>query len=168
MVLKYSHERVVHERPLARPLQHVVEEVLQPAVGRVPAAALRAVDQRLPEQAEPRALLPLPAARRTCGAGGRQQTVRGPRPVVVHRPAAGLHILRRVLVRPASSGALQPETLRAAAALVAGVTSRRGIATSAAPWETGRHSHGAQSALAPEAVWWLLWTFTAPLNKSGG
>lgn len=44
----YSHKRVVDESPLPRSLQHVVQAVLQPAVARVPAAALRAVRQRLP------------------------------------------------------------------------------------------------------------------------
>lgn len=55
----YLHKRVVDKRPLPRSLQDVVEVILEPPVPRVPATALRAVCQRLPQQAEPGALLPL-------------------------------------------------------------------------------------------------------------
>lgn len=135
---KYSHKSVVDESPFPRSLQHVVEVILEAPVPRVPAAALRAVGQRLPQQAEPGTLLPL-RSHRTCR-GGRQETVTDSYRVV-HRPPPRLHIFQWVVLRPASCWALQPEP--GAAALVAGVTSRHGI-TSAVRWETGRHSHVAK------------------------
>lgn len=96
---KYSHKSVVDESPLPGSLQHVVEVILEPPVARVPAAALRAVGQRLPQQAEPGALLPL-RCRRTCS-GGRQETVPDSHRVV-HGPPPRLHIPQRVFLHPAS------------------------------------------------------------------
>lgn len=52
------HERVVDERPGSRSLQHVVQVVLEPPVAHVSPAALRAVDERFAQQAEPGSLLP--------------------------------------------------------------------------------------------------------------
>lgn len=122
---------MVDESPFPRSLQHVVEIILEPAVPRVPAAALRAVGQRLPQQAEPSALLPL-HSHRTCSS--RQHRV-------VHGRPARLHIFQRVFLPPASRCGLQPQP--GAAALVAAVTSRHGI-TSAGRWKPGRHSHVAK------------------------
>lgn len=88
------HERVVNERPGSRSLQHVVQVVLEPPVAHVPPAALRAVYERLPQQAEPGPLLPPQTlgAGSTCGGGGWQQTVS----CVVHHPSSGLHIFQAV------------------------------------------------------------------------
>lgn len=141
-----SHKSVVDERPLPGSLQHVVQVILQPPVARVPAAALRAVGQRLPQQAEPGSLLPL---HRCCcataggsggggvGGGGRQEPVPDP----VHGPGPpGLHISERVVLQSASRRrGLEPES-----GAVAVVASRHGI-TSALRWETCRHSHVAPS-----------------------
>lgn len=134
----YSHKGVVDESPLPWSLQHVVEVVLEAAVPRVPAAALRAVGQRLPQQAEPSALLPV-HPQRTCS-GGRQDTVPDAHRVIHGRPA-GLHIFQRVFLPPASRWGLKPQPR--AAALIAAVTSRHGI-TSAGRWKPGRHSHVAK------------------------
>lgn len=139
---KYSHKSVVDESPLPRSLQHVVEVILEPPVACVPAAALCAVGQRLPQQTEPGALLPL-RSHRTCS-GGRQETVPDSHRVI-HRPPPGLHIFQWVVLHPASRWGLQPEP--GASTLVAGVTSRHGI-TSAVRWETGRHSHVAKRPFA--------------------
>lgn len=129
----YSHKGVVDESPLPWPLQHVVEVILEAAVPCVPAAALRAVGQRLPQQAEPSALLPVPS-QRTCSG---QDAV----PDVIHGGPARLHIFQRVLLPPASRWGLQPQP--GAAALIAAGTSRHGI-TSAGRWKPGRHSHVAK------------------------
>lgn len=129
---KYSHKRVVDESPFSRSFQHVVEVILESPVTRVPAAALPAVGQRLPQQAEPGALLPF-RSRRTCS-DRRQETVPDPYRVI-HRPPSRLHIFQCVVLRPASRRSLQPEP--GAAALVAGMTSRHGI-TSASMECAGR------------------------------
>lgn len=126
----YSHKGVVDESPLPGSLQHVVEVILEAAVPCVPAAALCAVGQRLPQQAEPSALLPVPS-QRTCSG---QDAV----PDVIHGGPARLHIFQRVFLPPASRWGLQPQP--GAAALIAAGTSRHGI-TSAGRWKPGRHSH---------------------------
>lgn len=133
---KYSHKSVVDERPFSWSLQHVVEVILEAPVPRVSAAALGAVGQRLPQQAEPGSLLPL-RSHRTCRSG-RQETVTYSHRVV-HRPPPRLHIFQRVVLRPASRGSLQPEpgATAATAALFACVTSRHGI-TSASVECAGR------------------------------
>lgn len=133
---------MVDESPFPWSLQHVVEIILQPAVPCVPAAALRAVGQRLPQQAEPSALLPL-HSHRTCSSSSRQDTVPDVHRVVHGRPAR-LHIFQRVFLPPASRCGLQPQP--GAAALIAAVTSRHGI-TSAGRWKPGRHSHVAKYSL---------------------
>lgn len=63
---------MVDERPGSRSLQHVVQVVLEPPVAHVSPAALCAVDERLPEQAEPGSLLPPQALGpgSTCCGGG--------------------------------------------------------------------------------------------------
>lgn len=125
----YSHKSVVDESPLSGSLQHVVEVILELPVAGVPAAALRAVGQRLPQQAEPGALVvPNRSRRSTCRGRGQEETVPDARRVVIHRPASALHIPQRVaLLRPAptgtTSGGLHPEP-RAAALVAAGVTPR--------------------------------------------
>lgn len=88
------HKRMVDERPGSRSLQHVVQIVLEPPVAHVSPAALRAVDEGLPEQAEPGSLLPPQALGpgSTCCGGGWQQTVSR----VVHHPSSGLHIFQAV------------------------------------------------------------------------
>lgn len=85
---------MVDERPGSRSLQHVVQVVLEPPVAHVSPAALCAVDERLPEQAEPGSLLPPQALGpgSTCCGGGWQQTVSR----VVHHPSSGLHIFQAV------------------------------------------------------------------------
>lgn len=88
------HKRVVDERPGSRSLQDVVQVVLEPPVTHVSSAALRAVDERLPEQAEPGSLLPPQALRpgSTCCGRRCQQTVSR----VVYHPSSGLHIFQAV------------------------------------------------------------------------
>lgn len=88
------HKRVVDERPGSRSLQDVVQVVLEPPVTHVSSAALRAVDERLPEQAESGSLLSPQALRpgSTCCGGGCQQTVSR----VVYHPSSGLHIFQAV------------------------------------------------------------------------
>lgn len=85
---------MINERPCSRSLQHVVQVVLQPPVAHVSPAALGAVYERLPQQAEPGTLLPPQALGpgSTCCRGGGQQTVSR----VVHHPSSGLHIFRAV------------------------------------------------------------------------
>lgn len=158
---KYSHKSVVDESPFPWSLQHVVEVILEPPVPRVPAAALRAVGQRLPQQAEPGALLPLRSHRTCCG--GRQETVPNSHRVI-HRPLPRLHIFQCVVLHPASRWGLQPEP--GAAALVAGVTSRHGI-TSAVRWQTGRHSHVAKRSFARGSLATLTFTIHSIKQSSG-
>lgn len=66
------HKRMVDERPCPRSLQHVVQVVLEAPIAHVSSAALRAVYERLPEQAEPGSLLPPQALgpSSTCRGGG--------------------------------------------------------------------------------------------------
>lgn len=63
---------MVDERPCPRSLQHVVQVVLEAPIAHVSSAALRAVYERLPEQAEPGSLLPPQALgpSSTCCGGG--------------------------------------------------------------------------------------------------
>ena len=70
--IKHLHKGVVYESPGARSLQDVVQVILKSPITHVPPAALRAVHQRLPEQAEPSTLLPPVALRaaRTCASRG--------------------------------------------------------------------------------------------------
>lgn len=90
------HKSVVYERPGSRSLQHVVQVVLQPPVAHVSPAALRAVYERLPQQAEPGSLLPPQALGpgSTCGGGGWEQTVS--RVVHHHHLSSRLHIFKAV------------------------------------------------------------------------
>lgn len=76
------HKGMVDERPGSRSLQHVVQAVLEPPVVHVSPAALRAVYERLPQEAQPGPLLPPQALRpgTTCW----QQTVSR---VVHHLPS---------------------------------------------------------------------------------
>lgn len=104
----HSHERVVHEGPGSRSLQHVVQVVLQLPVARVPPAALRPVRQRLAEQTESGA----PGSPRTLGAA--------------HRPAATFHILQAVVLGPAPRRRFHPE---ARGAFVAAVVARHRISS---------------------------------------
>lgn len=120
---RYSHEGMVHESPAAGSLQHVVQVVLQPPVAHVSAATLRAVDERLPQQAQAGPLLSA-LVLRTCrrSKSGRHRAV--PRPV---HPSAGLHIFQGI----ASSSAMPRRILHpeARAAFISAVVAGHGITT---------------------------------------
>lgn len=79
---------MIDERQGARSLKHVVQAVLQTAVARVPAATLRAIYQRLAEQAEAGAALSPPSVR-----------TRAPRD-----PAAPFHVLRAACFEAHAAG----------------------------------------------------------------
>lgn len=105
---------MVNECPGSRSLQDIVEAVLELSVARVSPAALRAVDERFPQQAQPGALLtPLVLrASCTCCARRRQQVVGCPG-LAVHRPTTDFNIFYATALR-----GLHPET---SAALIAAV-----------------------------------------------
>lgn len=153
LVSKYSHESVVDESPFPRSLQHVVEIVLEAAVARVPAAALPVVGERLPQQAEPRAQLPLHSHRTCTGPSLRR---------AAHRPPPGLHIVQEVFLHAASRWALLPEP-RAPVA-ISGVPPQHGI-TSAGRWKPGRHSHVARRSLADGSL--AAQTFSMNASQKG-
>lgn len=105
---------MVNECPGSRSLQDIVEAVLELPVARVSPAALRAVGERFPQQAQSGALLyPLVLrASCTCCARRRQQAVDCPGRAV-HRPTTGFNIFHAMVLR-----GLHPET---SAALIAAV-----------------------------------------------
>ncbi|TNN30567.1 hypothetical protein EYF80_059282 [Liparis tanakae] len=96
--------------------------VLEPPVVHVPPAALRAVDQRLPQEAEPRSALPAQALRPAAGGPCRQQPV----PRGAHRLPPGLDIFQAVALGAVARRRSHPEP-GAAAAFVSAVVAGHGI-----------------------------------------
>jgi len=119
---------VVDERPGSGSLQHVVQGVLEPPVVRGPPAALRAVDQRLPQEAEPGSPLPAQALRPAGGGTCRQQPV----PRGAHRLPPGLDIFQAGALGAVARRRPHPEP--GAAAFVSAVVAGHGIT------EAGIHS----------------------------
>lgn len=129
------HKGMVNECPGSRSLQDIVEVVLELPVARVSPAALRAVDERFPQQAQPGALLSPLVLRAycTCCARRRQQTVDCPGRVV-HRPTTGFNIFLAIGLR-----GLHPET---STALIATVVAGHRIIS--AGWKRASGTSGAR------------------------
>lgn len=125
---------MVNECPGSRSLQDIVEVVLELPVARVSPAALCAVCERLPQQAEPGALIsPLVLrASCTCCTRRRQQTLGIPGRVV-HRPTTGFNIFHAIVLR-----GLHPET---STALIAAVVAGHRITS--AGWKRASGTSGA-------------------------
>ncbi len=123
---RHLHKSVVDKSPGSWSLKHVVQVVLNPPVARVSPAALRAVNQRLPEQTQPSALLPPLSFRGWCTCAGMrcgQQPVPRPWTIVLH-PITTFHILQSVTFGAMPRRAVHPE---AGAGLISAVVAGHGI-----------------------------------------